>query len=131
MIPQKTQPPPQSTNNTDPARIGTGRSTFYFEASPKSYETAKNFSMVQGRSLKPTDETLYLSNSTFYNDRNTQAGFYPKDWKSSPAGTGRNTNQFSLPNEFRENNKTWQVGWFLVVQENLPLIKTFYFVFIF
>lgn len=110
MIPQKSPLSPQNSSSVDPPRIGTGRSTFYLEASPKSYETAKNFSMTQGRTLKPTDETLYLSNSTFYNDRSTQAGFYPKDWKSSPAGTGRNTAQYSLPNEIRENSKTWQEG---------------------
>lgn len=112
LIPQKSPLATQNSNSIDAPRIGTGRSTFYFEASPKSYETAKNFSMTQGRSLKPTDETLYLSNSTFYNDRNTQAGFYPKDWKSSPAGTGRSTTQYSLPNDIRENSKTWQVGFF-------------------
>ncbi|KAK6631493.1 hypothetical protein RUM44_006020 [Polyplax serrata] len=98
----------QNSNHLDTARYGTGRSTFYMEASPKSYETAKNFSKSGGRTLKPTDETLYLSNSTFYNDKGSKAGFYLKDWKSSPAGANRNASQFSLGVDFPERSKTWQ-----------------------
>lgn len=90
---------------------GTGRSTFYLEASPKSYESAKNLSMSSGKSLKPQDETIYLSHSTFYNDKPAQTGYYPKDWKTSSAGVDRNTIQCSLINESQDRAKTWQVNY--------------------
>ncbi|XP_068622477.1 OTU domain-containing protein 7B-like [Battus philenor] len=48
-------------------RYGTGRSQFYAEADRSAHETARNH---VSKSLKPAvDRTLYLSKSTFYDDR--------------------------------------------------------------
>lgn len=111
ILPQKLPLNSQNSINLDSPRYGTGRSTFYMEASPRAYENAKNFSKTMGRTLKPVDDTLYLSNSTFYNDNNgSKAGFYPKDWKSSPAGANRNTSQYTVGVDFQDRSKTWQVG---------------------
>ncbi|KAL0271634.1 UNVERIFIED_CONTAM: hypothetical protein PYX00_008665 [Menopon gallinae] len=105
MIPKKSG---SSNYNKSTPGYGTGRSTFYFEASPKSYESAKNLTMSSGKSLKPQDDTLYLSNSTFYNDRPAHTQYYPKDWKSSSAGSDKNAIQYSLINDCQDRTKTWQ-----------------------
>ena len=107
ILPQKLPITSQNYNNqTDTLRYGTGRSTFYMEASPKYYETAKNFSKTVGKTLKPADETLYLSNSTFYNDKNSKIGFYPKDWKSSPAGMNRNGSSSQINSNLECQDRT-------------------------
>lgn len=48
-------------------RYGTGRSQFYAEADNQSHEVARTLSAVSARPA--VDRTLYLSKSTFYDDR--------------------------------------------------------------
>lgn len=58
--------PPQPSQ----PRYGTGRSQFYAEADLAAHEVARNIASVKSASVKPSqDRTLYLSRSTFYDDR--------------------------------------------------------------
>ncbi|XP_026325997.1 OTU domain-containing protein 7B-like [Hyposmocoma kahamanoa] len=65
----------QEKNRVEPPqpsqpRYGTGRSQFYAEADLAAHEVARNIASVKSVSVKPSqDRTLYLSKSTFYDDR--------------------------------------------------------------
>lgn len=50
------------------SHYGTGKSKFYRESDQNSYEAIKNIPV--SRSNLNNDQTLYLSNSTFYDDSN-------------------------------------------------------------
>lgn len=52
---------------TDVARYGTGNSRFYTQSDSQSHKSIKRIPSV--RRLNELDQTLYLSNSTFYNDK--------------------------------------------------------------
>lgn len=54
----------------DGARFGTGNSRFYTHADVQSHKSIKRLPSV--RRLNDCDQTLYLSNSTFYNDKRSQ-----------------------------------------------------------
>lgn len=56
---------------SDVARYGTGNSKFYTQSDSQSHKTIKRIPSV--RRLNELDQTLYLSNSTFYNDRKATA----------------------------------------------------------
>lgn len=65
----------QEKNRKEPSqpsspRYGTGRSQFYAEADRAAHEVARSIASVKSASVKPSqDRTLYLSKSTFYDDR--------------------------------------------------------------
>lgn len=52
---------------TDVPRYGTGNSKFYTQSDSQSHKSIKRIPSV--RRLSELDQTLYLSNSTFYNDK--------------------------------------------------------------
>lgn len=54
----------------DGARFGTGNSRFYTHADQSAHKSIKRLPSV--RRLNDCDQTLYLSNSTFYNDKRPQ-----------------------------------------------------------
>lgn len=56
------------TKYSDESHFGTGKSKFYRESDMHSYQAIKNIPV--SRSNLNNDQTLYLSNSTFYNDSN-------------------------------------------------------------
>lgn len=56
---------------SDGARFGTGNSKFYTQADVQSHKSIKRLPSV--RRLNDMDQTLYLSNSTFYNDTRAQS----------------------------------------------------------
>lgn len=66
---QKERELSNSNNGTVPdgARFGTGNSRFYTHADVQSHKSIKRLPSV--RRLNDCDQTLYLSNSTFYNDK--------------------------------------------------------------
>lgn len=59
----------------DGPRYGTGNSKFYTYADEKSHKSIKR--LPSFRRLNEQDQTLYLSNSTFYNDSRQQAADMP------------------------------------------------------
>lgn len=61
----------QELNSTllDPPRYGTGNSRFYTQSDSQSHQVINRLPSV--RRLNELDQTLYLSNSTFYNDKRT------------------------------------------------------------
>lgn len=56
----------------DPPRYGTGNSKFYAQADLATHRQIQN--LPPARRLQERDQTLYLSNSTFYNDRLAGSG---------------------------------------------------------
>jgi len=50
------------------ALYGSGRSKFYVNADDNSYETLRNVPLCKHPSMRTTDRSLYLANSTFYRD---------------------------------------------------------------
>jgi len=50
------------------ALYGSGRSKFYVNADDHSYETLRNVPLCKHPSMRNSDRSLYLSNSTFYRD---------------------------------------------------------------
>lgn len=65
----------------DGPRYGTGNSKFYTHADAQSHKSIKRLPSFRG--LSEQDKTLYLSNSTFYNDTR------PKENGLSPQHTGK------------------------------------------
>lgn len=61
----------------DGPRYGTGNSKFYTYADEKSHKSIKR--LPSFRRLNEQDQTLYLSNSTFYNDSRHQTGDPPSN----------------------------------------------------
>lgn len=82
-----------------PPRYGTGNSRFYTQADVNSHQLISRLPSV--RRLNELDQTLYLSNSTFYNDTrqnnsNNPSGYDPIVQASS---TVKPTNHYQLSDE--------------------------------
>jgi len=59
---------PGYTAHQSEALYGSGRSKFYVNADDHSYETLRHVPLCKHPSMRNTDRSLYLSNSTFYRD---------------------------------------------------------------
>lgn len=70
----------------DGPRYGTGNSKFYTYADEKSHKLIKR--LPSFRRLNEQDQTLYLSNSTFYNDARHQSGELPGDYRQTQSADG-------------------------------------------
>ena len=76
-------------------RYGTGNSKFYTECDLQTHKSIKRIPSV--RRLQELDQTLYLSNSTFYNDKRSNAPEAPLNGSSTrqqgycPTDTASNT----------------------------------------
>lgn len=70
---------------TDVARYGTGNSRFYTQSDSQSHKSIKRIPSVRG--LHELDQTLYLSNSTFYNDRKASTAPGSTTQSAQPNGT--------------------------------------------
>ena len=69
-----TRPPFSSTGGaagSSEALYGSGRSKFYVNPDPASYETLQQLPSQKQPTVRNTDRTLYLANSTFFRDNNT------------------------------------------------------------
>lgn len=91
-----------------PPRYGTGNSKFYTQCDSKSHQLISRLPSV--RRLNELDQTLYLSNSTFYNDKRQQnidgqpgltSGYEPM-FEGTVANT-KPTNTYQLSDEANRN----------------------------
>ena len=57
-----------NTGQQSEALYGSGRSKFYVNADDHSYETLRNVPLCKHPSMRNSDRSLYLANSTFYRD---------------------------------------------------------------
>ncbi|GBP06747.1 OTU domain-containing protein 7B [Eumeta japonica] len=64
---EKNREKANATAAPGPPRYGTGRSQFYAEAGAPAHEAART--LPRAPTARPADRTLYLSRSTFYDDR--------------------------------------------------------------
>lgn len=79
----------------DGARYGTGKSKFYTYADEQSHRSIKR--LPSFRRLNEQDQTLYLSNSTFYNDSRAHSTEDPKTISGPECMSETSSNALCLP----------------------------------
>jgi hypothetical protein len=76
------------SSSTDAALYGSGRSKFYVNPDPASYESLQQVPSQKQPTVRNTDRTLYLANSTFFRDNNSSTAGPPSS-SSSPMPVDR------------------------------------------
>lgn len=95
---------------SDVARYGTGNSKFYTQSDSQSHKSIKRIPSV--RRLNELDQTLYLSNSTFYNDRRASSSPVNMTTTAASTTTPASTSPNSPPNgtSYRHNYSPTEIS---------------------